>query len=168
MDMYCSIPIINMEYVKDNQTPEYDLPINKDLQEYIYNKCLKYQIPYELALAVMKVESEFQKDLICKNDDTNIDQGIMQINSCHNEEFQQQGYTDILDPKQNIDYGLKFLSALYHKYKDDNITLMSYNMGENGCKKLVDRGITSSRYSRKVLKEQTNFKEGKYNVQISN
>ena len=130
--------------------PEYDIPLDALLQEHIYLKCLWYDIPYELVLAVIKTESEFDADAFNKRSH---DSGIMQINKIHKEEFAEAGYTDIFDPYQNISYGIGYLAGFYHAYdQDEHKALMCYNMGEKKFRELSRKGITSSVYSREVVR----------------
>ena len=49
--------------------PNYDIPLDKDIQQYLYDKCKEYEVPYELALSIIKVESNFNPDTVNKNSD---------------------------------------------------------------------------------------------------
>ncbi|OQA48421.1 MAG: Transglycosylase SLT domain protein [Bacteroidetes bacterium ADurb.Bin302] len=127
---------------------EYDIPLSKELQEHTHALCLEYRIPYELVIAVIKCESDFDSKCIGKGD-----YGIMQINwHFHKETFYEAGYDDVFDPYQNIAYGIDYLAGFYHKYeRDEHATLICYNMGEKRYKELVAEGITESEYSKNVL-----------------
>ena len=137
--------------VQEETIPKYDIPLDKELQQYIYDKCKEFNFSYELAIAVIKIESNFKVDAINKNSNGSRDSGLFQINSIHRETFKDQGFTDMLDPYQNIAYGISMLSDLYHRYDDEHRVLMAYNFGVAGAKRVVSRGITSSKYSRKVM-----------------
>ena len=147
-DEACNIDIEVQMLVED--LPEYDIPLDVLLQEHIYLKCLWYDIPYELVLAVIKTESDFDADAFNKRSH---DYGIMQINKIHKEAFAEAGYTDIFDPYQNTSYGIGYLAGFYHAYdQDEHKALMCYNMGEKKFRELSRKGITSSVYSREVVK----------------
>lgn len=156
-DEACNIDIEVHMLVED--LPEYDIPLDVLLQEHIYLKCLLYDIPYELVLAVIKTESEFDADAFNKRSH---DYGIMQINKIHMEAFAEAGYTDIFDPYQNTSYGISYLAGFYHAYdQDEHKALMCYNMGEKKFRELSRKGITSSVYSREVVKYKEFLLNGK-------
>lgn len=139
--------------------PEYDISLDKDIQQYLYDKCKEYNVPYDLALGVIKVESNFNPSLIHKNSNGSRDYGLFQINTINHKWLSEElGITDFLNPYQNIDAGVYMLSQLLKKYDDEHIVLMSYNMGEQAAKNLVNRGIYSSRYSRKVIETKEELK----------
>ena len=139
--------------------PEYNIPLDKDIQKYLYDKCKEYNVPYDLALGVIKVESNFNPSLIHKNSNGSRDYGLFQINTINHKWLSEElGITDFLNQYQNIDAGVYMLSQLLKKYDDEHIVLMSYNMGERATKNLVNRGIYSSRYSRRVVEIKEEFK----------
>ena len=140
------------EEIPEKQMPKYDIPLDVEIQEYLYNKCVEHNVPYELALAIIKNESDFNPKETNKNEDGSIDRGIMQINSVHIKEFKKQGLSDMFNPYENINFGIILLANLCSLYEDEHRILMAYNFGIGGEKKVASRGITSSIYSRKVIK----------------
>jgi soluble lytic murein transglycosylase-like protein len=127
--------------------PKYDIPLSRELQRFTLIKCIEYGVDYKTIISIMKVESNFQTDLIGKKD-----YGIMQINKIHNDNFRKQGYTNILDPKQNIEYGISYFAYLYNEFDRNEVAALSaYHKGEFRLKKLLKRGITTTTYARKVL-----------------
>jgi len=155
-----TIPEIEFTLEEEEEIiPEYDIPLDKDIQKYLYDKCKEYNVPYDLALGVIKVESNFNPSLIHKNSNGSRDYGLFQINTINHKWLSEElGITDFLNPYQNIDAGVYMLSQLLKKYDDEHIVLMSYNMGERATKNLVNRGIYSSRYSRKVIEAKEELK----------
>ena len=148
-----------METPKEESIPEYNIPLDEDIQKYLYDKCKEYNVPYDLALGVIKVESNFNPSLIHKNSNGSRDYGLFQINTINHKWLSEElGITDFLNPYQNIDAGVYMLSQLLKKYNNEHIVLMSYNMGERAAKNLVSRGIDSSRYSRKVIETKEELK----------
>jgi soluble lytic murein transglycosylase-like protein len=142
---------LNKQEKNGKVMPQYDIPLDTDIQQYLYNKCEEYEIPYELVVSVIKIESNFDTNIVNKNSNNSKDKSLMQINSIHREEFLKQGYSDMLNPYQNIAFGVKLLANLYHKYNDEHYALMAFNFGETGARKIISRGIASSKYSRKVV-----------------
>ena len=155
-----TIPEIEFTLEEEEEIiPEYDIPLDKDIQKYLFDKCKEYNVPYDLALGVIKVESNFNPSLIHKNSNGSRDYGLFQINTINHKWLSEElGITDFLNPYQNIDAGVYMLSQLLKKYDDEHIVLMSYNMGERAAKNLVSKGIDSSRYSRKVIETKEELK----------
>lgn len=153
-----TIPEIELT-LEEEIIPEYNIPLDKDIQKYLYSKCKEYNISYELALSVIKVESNFDINSVHKNSNKTQDVGLFQINQINHKWLSEKlGITDFLDPYQNIDAGVYMLSDLMKKYENEHLVLMAYNMGVSQAKKLVSRGINSSRYSRKVIEIREGFK----------
>jgi len=129
--------------------PDENNPLNYKLQIHLKNECEKYGVDINEAIAIMTVENPtFNPKLTNKNSNGTVDTGLLQINSCHANNFNDMGFTDMKDPYQNISYGVYFISIL-NKYEGE-MKYMAYNMGEGGMQKAVSRGIYSTRYSRKV------------------
>lgn len=133
----------------------YDCPLSTDIQDYIIQMCSEKNIPIPLVLAVIETESSFKSDAISPDGK---DYGLMQINKInHNYFSDKHNISDFLDPFQNIFCGVTMLSDLYSRYKSVDKTLMAYNMGATGAKKLWDKGIYSTRYTEKVKGKMTKY-----------
>lgn len=131
-----------------NTQPYYDVPISEEVQEYTLDLCIEYDIPMELVLSLIEVESGFDSDVISRTDDY----GLMQINAINHEWLNESiGVEDFLNPKENIHAGVYILSYLCHKYEDYHLALMAYNYGEGRAKYYWDKGIYTSKYSEKVV-----------------
>lgn len=130
------------------QVPLYDLPLSRGLQEYTYWKCVEYNVDYIMALAIMQEESSFQPAL---SKDGNY--GLMQINRGNHQYLRDAlGTTDFLDPQQNIEAGIFWLSGIYENNSDPEKILMVYNMGGSIAQDLWDLGRESTGYSREVMR----------------
>lgn len=136
----------------------YDIALSTDLQKYTYATCKRYGISdyYELMLALMKQESDYNANCISSTNDY----GLCQINMSNyvylNEEL---GVTNLLDSRQNIQCGVYMLSENLKKANYDVTTaLMYYNMGVGGATKLIAKGTTGTNYSRGVLNHYTAIK----------
>lgn len=135
-----------------NPAPLYNIPLSDDLQEYTYNTCRYYGIEdyYELVLATMAHESNFDPDVISSTNDY----GLMQINACNHSYLKETlGFVDIMDEKNNIESGIYMLSDYLHEYEDPHQALMVYNMGPSNAREQWQRGNYSSAYSRAVLQK---------------
>ena len=148
------------EFDKELEELLYDesIPLEYELQLHLKAECERYGVDVSEAIAIMLTENPtLNPKLVHRNTNGTSDTGLFQINSCNKKEFLNMGFNDLTDPKQNISYGIYFLSTL-DKYEGHE-KYMAYNMGEGGMKQAVSRGISSTQYSRKVmskLKEQNN------------
>ena len=127
----------------------YDIPLELDIQRHIFDECQLYEVPYELAMAVMCVETggTFDSSLRSKTNDS----GLFQINDVHKKWLKESGITDLYNPYQNSSAGIWILKDALSKGDNIHTSLMVYNMGHGGAKKLWKKGIYSSKYSRKVV-----------------
>ena len=161
------------EIVKETEIPEYDIPLDRKLQEFTYQLCQENELLYETVLGVMCLESEgtFNSELICINGKNNKDQGIMQINSVYQDyHVEMVGMTEFnpFNPYHSIELGIKLLKYHYdywigqgYSLKDVEICMLnSYNMGTNGFKKYIKKNnIIHRNYSRTVTKYKNNLME---------
>ena len=126
----------------------YDIPLSKEPQEYTFTLCEENDLDYELILAIMEQESDYQERAISKTNDY----GIMQINKANHRWLHEKlGIDNFLDAEQNIQAGIYMLTDLTHRYGNTHKVLMAYNTGEAGAKKLWEQGITTSEYSREII-----------------
>ena len=127
----------------------YDIPLELDIQRHIFDECQLYEVPYELAMAVMYVETggTFDSSLRSKTNDS----GLFQINDVHKKWLRESGINDLYNPYQNSSAGIWILKDALSKGDNIHTSLMVYNMGHGGARKLWKKGIYSSKYSRKVV-----------------
>lgn len=131
------------------EAPVYDIPLDAGLQKYTFDTCVKYGIEkhYELVLAIMWRESNFDTNAVSSTNDY----GIMQINACNHKALKKKlKFVDIMEPENNIEAGIYLISRMLKKY-DRHEALMAYNMGEAGARRQWRRGNYTSRYSRDII-----------------
>ncbi len=140
----------------------YDVALDYHIQDFIRTKCKENNVDIELVLAVMKVESNYQFDVISSTHDY----GIMQINEVNHDELKDKlNVTDFLDPYDCSTAGIYMLSS-YKWCKNETQMLMCYNMGVSGAKKAWNKGIYETNYTKKVLKAKKELGGKKYEVKI--
>jgi soluble lytic murein transglycosylase-like protein len=84
-----------------------------------------YQIPEALVRAVIKVESDFDPRAVSPANA----RGLMQLIP---ETAERMMVTDILDPRQNVFGGVRYLRVLANLFNGDlALTIAAYNAGEN-------------------------------------
>lgn len=119
-------------------------PLGDEFQEYIYNLCGEYSISYAFVISVIWRESMFDPN--AKNGNC---KGLMQINEpMHKDRMEKLGVTDLYNTYENVKTGIDYLSYLFNKYQDCHVVLMAYNGGESYAKRLINKGIYSTSYSR--------------------
>lgn len=133
-----------------------DCKLSEELQEYTYYLCQQNDVDFELAMAVMCIESGFDAEAVSGTGDY----GLMQLNEITLPELSDKlGITDITDPYQNIRGGVYLLGGYAAKYDDPARVLMAYNMGDYGSSALWEEGIHTTAYTEKVLTKYREFKE---------
>jgi len=139
----------------------YDIPLNRDLQKYIWELCKAYGFPYETTISVIRTESTFNAKA-----DNGIARGLMQINYSDNTLrwlAKETGIPnpDAFDPYQNVKMGIWYLGYLKKYWISkgytehvDSFALVSYNRGLGGGIKFVQSGQLSDTYTTKVYRYQ--------------
>lgn len=134
----------------------FDIPLSDSLQRYIYEICADEGVPVTLALAMIEHESGFDPEVISATDDY----GLMQINVVNHERLEAKyRCADMLNPYQNVFCGISIIGSYIEKYEDYGKALMAYNMGEYGAKKAWENGVTSTKYSEKILSLMDKYEE---------
>lgn len=133
-----------------------NVPMERDLQEFVFYLSTAYRIDYSLAMAIIEQESGFEKYAISETGDY----GLMQINESNFADLTSHfGIDNFLEPYSNVRAGMWMLSQLFRKYQTPEKVLMAYNMGEHGAMTLWERGIFETAYTRAVLKKQAEYQD---------
>ena len=136
----------------------YDIPLDREQQDVVREISAEYGVPFELALAVMQVESNFDITAIGNGNCY----GIMQIHKINHPALEKQlGITDWLSLSDNARAGCYMLGKLLDKYQDETRALMAYNMGEGAAKKAWNAGTRSTTYTNKVMAAKNNLVQSK-------
>lgn len=105
-----------------------DVPLDGETQALLHAACEEAGITYELALAVIRKETEFQNVM----GDNGNSYGYMQIQPrWHEDRMERLGVTDLTDPYSNFRVGCDFLAELLSKYTLEE-ALTAYNSGKPG------------------------------------
>lgn len=146
-----------LNWLSDKDFIPLDVPLDVDVQEYIYYLSNSYNIDYNLIMAVIDTESGFNADIVSSTNDF----GLMQINKCNHKWLQETlGITNFLDAKQNASAGIYVLRRLFEVNGNDTVkVLMAYNMGQTGAERCWKQGIHSTSYTEKIIKKQLEFQK---------
>lgn len=136
----------------------FNVPLSKDLQEYIFELCANYDIKPEVVIAVIKKESEFNTSTIGDHGNS---YGLMQIQpKWHQARMDSLGCTDLLDPYQNVAVGINLLAELFDTGNSLEWVLMAYNGGPSYANRKAANGELSE-YARIVLGYIKTFEKGR-------
>ena len=125
-----------------------DVPLDADLQAYIWTLCEDAGVPFTLVIAVIEAESTYRADVISASGDW----GLMQINRvCHEWLRSELGIEDFLDPRDNVRAGVYILAGYYRQYGAVSGTLVAYNQGQQSAEELFAAGVYETAYSKRVM-----------------
>lgn len=143
---------LNEEPTIENTEEEmqYSKSIDQNVFDYFYIAGNKNNIPGEILQAIAKRESNYDPLAVSESND----HGLMQLNECNFDYLESVGITDVYNPYMSIDGACYLINNIRKEVKTDdwNLILMSYNMGVTGARRLYESGVTSSNYSRDVLR----------------
>jgi hypothetical protein len=146
-----------LELITEPEVFYFEVPLSDDFQDYIRAKCIEYDVPMELVIALIDKESSFRADVVSNTDDY----GYMQINKFNHEWLSETlGVSNFLDPYENVLCGIYIIAGHLHKTDGDIVlALMRYNCGATGAKKLWDKGIYSTDYTDKIMTAYNSYIE---------
>ena len=115
-----------------------------------------YQLPHSFIRAVMRVESDFNPEVVSRA-------GAMGLMQLMPKTARSMGVSDPFDARQNVLGGARYLRILANRFKGDLVlTVAAYNAGEGAVDKY--NGIPpykeTQRYVRRVLKHYYAFRGG--------
>ena len=133
---------IETEVETESQFAGYNfIPLSNDVQCEIYALCENYQISYELTLAVIKTESEFQLDAIGDNGQAI---GPCQIWPMWWQSVADEHSLNIYDPIDNIELMMIILNGHLEVCEDDmQKALQMYNTGKPNGNIYSDKVFTN-------------------------
>lgn len=145
------------EPIKENQVIYYDIDLDTDLQQRIFDICDEKGIDPTIVIAMAWVESRHTVDAIGDHGNS---LGLMQIQPRWSlERMERLGVTNLLDPYQNVLVGIDILAEKLDKY-DGNVSmaLMAYNAGDSGAyNNWFADGVYTNQYSENVMAYATSL-----------
>lgn len=144
--------------VEETEVIEYfDVPLDEELQDYIFELCEEYNIDPALVIAMIEKESNFTASAI---GDGGNSLGLMQIQPRWNQDRMDiLGCQDLLDPFQNVAVGIDLLAELFDKGNSVEWVLMAYNGGQSYANRKISNGEIST-YAQTVLHNSENLERG--------
>ncbi len=125
----------------------------------VYEESLQHDIDYRLALAVIKVESNFKPSVVSKKGA----RGLFQIKPSLAKYIAKDagvtwdGADCLKEPDKNIKLGIYHLSRLVEDFRSLPTALNAYNIGETRERaKRSGKGQSKTTFTKRVLKEYQN------------
>ena len=128
-------------------TPLEDVPLDAELQEFIFGVAEDYGLEGELVMSIIGQESNFSH---CIVGDDGESKGLMQVQEkWHTERMERLKVDDLYDPYENVIVGVDYLAELLAK-GDLEWALMAYNGGEAYADEMTKQGVVSE-YAESVM-----------------
>lgn len=137
-----------------------EVPLPYDLQTYINNVCLRYEIAPEIVFAMIGKESSHNYKEIGDNGNS---EGLMQVQRKHHEDrMDKLGCIDLLNPYENVLVGVDYLAELLTQYEGNMANaLTAYNAGPTGAyEDFFSQDIEASEYAEEVIANSKKIDEG--------
>lgn len=135
----------------------FDVPLDEELQNYIFDLCEEYNINPAMIIAIIERESNYNAS--AKGDSGN-SLGLMQIQPRWSEErMARLGCPDLLDPYQNVTVGIDILVEYFNKGNSVEWVLMAYNGGPSYANRKIENGEISE-YAKNVLELTESLERG--------
>ncbi|GEM_PF-2720717 len=161
-DIPCEVSVKSFVYyagyykVSDNR--HYKIKLSRELQEYTWEKCLEYGVPFKIIMGIMGVESGWTADIGVIENASGTYVGLGMLSEKHNAEYFANLGIDIYEPEGNIE---ALCSAFRDKLElfDFNVhyALIAYNQGNGGARSFIAEGKETSSYSRLVMQYSQNL-----------
>lgn len=141
------------------QPPEhtyFNVPMDHDLQDYIFDICEDYDVSPELIVSMIYHESRFHADSVATSD-SGCAYGLMQIMPrWHQARMERLGCSDLLDPYQNILVGVDLIAENIRSGRGVEWALMAYNGGSAYADRKASEGLVSD-YAASVIDYANNL-----------
>ncbi len=127
---------------------------NKEFDEIIFDASTKYGVDHRLVKAIVKAESDFRPAARSVKGA----RGLMQLMP---ETARRMGVKDILEPQDNVEGGVKYLSMLLRMFDgQESLAVAAYNAGENAVLKYgaIPPYSETQTYVKRVLKYYAGYK----------
>ena len=142
------------EVIEEDTPVREDIPFDEETQRLLHRLCEDLGVPYELALAVIWRETNFENVI----GDNGASAGYMQVQEQHHSDrMERNGVTDLMDPHGNFLVGCDYLAELIGKDRGLEWALMAYNGGPTYANKMAKAGKTSQ-YAKDVLNYMNELK----------
>ena len=140
---------IDTEVSIEEEKPRFfDVPLDEDLQTYIFELSEDIGIDPAIVIAIIEKESNYDASAV---GDHGRSLGLMQIQfRWHTARMAELGCDDLLDARQNVCVGIDILADLLEDGESIEWVLMAYNGGQVYADRLASEGRVSE-YANKII-----------------
>lgn len=119
----------------------------------------EYSVPIELVFAIIKVESNFETDVVSSAGALGLMQMLPSTYEWLASRLGDEPNEDLLyDPETNIRYGTYYLQYLYARFGTWEKAIIAYNWGEGNFSNFInENGYTDGDYDSIPIKETRNY-----------
>ena len=125
-----------------------------NLADIILNESKKYGYDWELILAIIKTESEFDSRAVSSKGARGLMQVLPSTARWVSSQlgFKYQGLSSLYDPEYNIKLGTHYLHMMHQKFGNIEEAIAAYNRGPRGLRQYIyENKKFPSRYLEKVM-----------------
>lgn len=141
--------------IEEGKPRFFDVPLDKDLQTYIFELSEDIEIDPAIVIAIIEKESNYDASAV---GDHGRSLGLMQIQfRWHTARMAELGCDDLLDARQNVCVGIDILADLLEDGESIEWVLMAYNGGHAYADRLASEGRVSE-YAAKVIEMANELK----------
>jgi len=112
------IPFVTLDSLFSKEIPR----VPSEILQLIKQLSSKYQVPFELILSLVKVESDFNPQAISPK-------GAMGLMQLMPSTATFLGVQNPFDPQENLEAGIRYFKTLLEKFGDLSLALAAYNAG---------------------------------------
>ena len=145
--------VMDVSELKAHEPPGrtyFDVPLEEELQDYIFDICDEYSVDPELIVSMIFHESNFDSAVIGEND-SGYSYGLMQIMPRWNyDRMERLDCLDLLNPYQNVRVGVDLLAEYIEKGYGIEWALMAYNGGPSYANRKAAEGVVSG-YATRIM-----------------
>lgn len=146
------------KYYDERDKSWYSIPLSYEHQQFAYNCCVKYGVPYEVMMGLWGAEASWNINIGVTRDTY---YGIGQIHIGYNKDYIKTYGVDLCTPLGGLEGSVILIRDKIYSYGGDiNKALMAYNCGDYGASRLWSQGVYNTHYTRKILSIANNLKEG--------
>lgn len=139
---------VETEVLIEEKPRFFDVPLDEDLQTYIFEQSEEIGIDPAIVIAIIEKESNYDASAV---GDHGRSLGLMQIQfRWHTARMAELGCDDLLDACQNVCVGIDILADLLEEGKSIEWVLMAYNGGHAYADRLDSEGRVSE-YANKII-----------------
>ena len=151
-------PMLIEEPMVEDAREYFDIPLDRELQDYIFDLCETAGVDPGIVVAIIERESKYDASAV---GDGGRSFGLMQIQSkWHTGRMLDLGCSDLLDPYDNVTVGIDYLAELGQDGASLEWVLMAYNGGPSYANRKMNAGIVTD-YAREVVTESVRLTENK-------